>query len=119
MSALPWREKTMIDPHDFAKKQLELTAEFGKYVFDHPEVDEQLPDGAYVYFEVAGEPEFNDYSRSLAGRQRKENGVPVVLVRIQGFGAAPGISSDRPCHRAGTCGCLILAVVQDLLNREQ
>ena len=75
----------MIDPHDFAEKQLELTAEFGKYVFDHPEVDEQLPEGAYVYFEVAGEPEFNEYSRSLAGRQRQESGAPVVLVRIQGL----------------------------------
>jgi hypothetical protein len=34
----------MIDLHDFAMKQLELTAEFGKYVFDHPEVDGQLSD---------------------------------------------------------------------------
>jgi hypothetical protein len=49
----------MIEPHDFAKKQLELTAEFGKYVFDHPAVEHLIPDGAYVYFEVAGEPEFN------------------------------------------------------------
>jgi len=80
----------MIDLHDFAKKQLELTAEFGKYVFDHPEVDEQLPDGAYVYFEVAGEPEFNEYSCSLAGRQREDGGVPVVLVRIQGLAPPQG-----------------------------
>jgi hypothetical protein len=40
-----WRKTTMIDRHDFANTQLELTAEFGKYVFDHPEVDEQLPEG--------------------------------------------------------------------------
>jgi hypothetical protein len=37
-------------------------------VFDHPEVDEPIPEGAYVYFEVAGELESNEYSRSLAGR---------------------------------------------------
>ena len=80
----------MIDLHDFAKKQLELTAEFGKYVFDHPEVDDQLPDGAYVYFEVAGETEFNEYSRSLAGRQREESGAPVVLVRIHGLAPPQG-----------------------------
>ncbi len=80
----------MIDLHDFAQKQLELTAEFGKYVFDHPEVDEQLPDGAYVYFEVAGEPEFNEYSRSLAARQREDSGAPVVLVRIQGLAPPQG-----------------------------
>jgi hypothetical protein len=67
-----------------------LTAEFGKYVFDHPEVDEQLPEGAYVYFEVAGEPEFSEYSRSQAVRQRQESGTPVVLVRIQGLASPQG-----------------------------
>ena len=49
----------MIDPHESAQRQLELTAEFGKFVFDHPEIDERLPDGAYVYFEIEGEAEFN------------------------------------------------------------
>jgi hypothetical protein len=75
----------MINPHDFAQKQLELTAEFGKYLFDHPEVDDTLPDGALVYFEVAGESEFNQYSLSLAEKQRRETGAPIVLVRIQGL----------------------------------
>jgi hypothetical protein len=45
----------MIDPRESAKKQFELAAEFGKYVFAHPEVDERLPDGAFVYFEMEGE----------------------------------------------------------------
>jgi hypothetical protein len=80
----------MIDPHDFAQKQLELTAEFGKYLFDHPEVDECLAEGAYVYFDVAGEPEFNHYCRSLAERQRREHGAPIVLVRIQGLAPRQG-----------------------------
>ena len=75
----------MIDPHDFAQKQLELTGEFGKYLFDHPEVDDSLPEGAYVYFEVAGEPEFNQYTLSLAEKQRRETGAPIVRVRIQGL----------------------------------
>jgi len=65
-------------------------AEFGKYLFDHPEVDDQLPEGAYVYFEVAGETEFNEYSRSLAGRQSKESGAPVVLVGVQGLAPPQG-----------------------------
>ena len=29
----------MIDLREFARKQFELTAEFGKYVFDHPDMD--------------------------------------------------------------------------------
>jgi hypothetical protein len=72
----------MIDPHAFAQQQLELTGEFGKYLFDHPEVDQRLPDGAYVYFEVAGESEFNQYSSSLAEKHRQSTGGPIVLVRI-------------------------------------
>jgi hypothetical protein len=75
----------MIDPREFAKKQFELAVEFGKYVFAHPEVDECLPDGAFVYFEIAGEPEFSQYSRELAAKQRRDEGVPVVLVQVKGL----------------------------------
>jgi hypothetical protein len=81
----------MIDPHEFGKMQFDLAAEFGKYVFAHPEVDDILPDGAYMYFEVEGEPEFNRYSRELAEKQRREEQVPVVLVRIKGL-APPQVS---------------------------
>jgi Family of unknown function (DUF5647) len=81
----------MIDPHQFAQKQFELTAEFGKYVFAHPEADDLLPEGAFVYFEIEGEPEYSEYSRELAGKQRREEGVPVVLVRVKGL-APPQVS---------------------------
>ena len=80
----------MIAPHDFAQKQFELTAEFGKYLFDHPEVDERLPDGAFVYFEVDGATEFNRYSRELAERQREQEEVPIVLVRVKGLAPPQG-----------------------------
>jgi hypothetical protein len=80
----------MIHPHDFAQKQLELTAEFGKYLFDHPELEDHLPDGAYVYFEVAGEAEFNQCSRTLAGGQHQQQGTPVVLVRVKGLAPPQG-----------------------------
>jgi hypothetical protein len=82
----------MIDSHEFAKKQFELTAEFAKFLFDHPEVDERLADGSFVYFHVEGEPEFNQYSLELAERQRRTEGMPVVLVRVKGL--AP-IQSSR------------------------
>jgi hypothetical protein len=75
----------MIDPHTFSQKQFELTAEFGKYVFEHPEADEHLPDGAFVYFEIDGEAEFNEYSRRLASEQHQREGVPIVGVRIKGL----------------------------------
>jgi hypothetical protein len=73
-----------MDTAAFANRQLELTAEFGKFVFDHPEADDNVPNGAYVYFEVTGDPHFNQYSRELADLRRRE-GVPIVLVRIKGL----------------------------------
>jgi Family of unknown function (DUF5647) len=75
----------MIDPHEFAQKQLELTAEFGKYVIDHPEVDDALPPASHIYFEIAGEEEFNRYSRQLAEKQLREEGLPLVCVKIKGL----------------------------------
>jgi hypothetical protein len=75
----------MIDPHVFAQKQLELTAEFGKYVMDHPEVDDVLPPESHLYFEVAGEDEFNRYSRQLAEKQLREEGLALVCVKIKGL----------------------------------
>ena len=86
----------MIDPHEFAQKQLELAGEFGKFVFEHPEVDERLPEGAFIYFEIAGESEFNRYSRELAERQRVEEGVPVVLVRVKGLAPPQGSRLVEP-----------------------
>ncbi len=80
----------MIDATDFERRQFELSAEFGKYVFDKPEVDQLLPNGAHVYFQIAGEEEFNRYSRELAERQRREEGVPVIVVRIKGLAPPQG-----------------------------
>jgi hypothetical protein len=66
-----------------------LTAEFGKFLFDHPEMDDSLPPGVFVYFEVAGEPGFNEYSRQLAAKQREE-GASVVVVRVKGLAPPQG-----------------------------
>lgn len=44
----------MIDPQVFAQRQMELTAEFARYVLDHPEIDAELPDDSFIYFHVDG-----------------------------------------------------------------
>lgn len=75
----------MISAYDFAETQKELTTEFARYVVEHPEVDETLPERSYIYFEVAGETEFNRYSRELAEKQLREEGLPIVCVRIKGL----------------------------------
>lgn len=81
----------MIDPYDFAQKQTELAAEFAKFVLEHPEIDETLPDeDSFVFFEIASDPAFTEYSRELARRKQREEGVSVVCVRIQGLAPPRG-----------------------------
>lgn len=80
----------MLNPHDFAKRQMELTSEFAQYVVDHPEVDDLLPPESYIYFDVAGEEEFNRYSRQLAEQQLRDEGLPIVCVRIKGLAPPQG-----------------------------
>ena len=80
----------MMSPYDFARIQVELTAEFAQYVVDHPEVDRLLPEQSYIYFQVADEDEFNRYSRELAQRQHDEEGLPIVCVRTQGLAPPQG-----------------------------
>jgi hypothetical protein len=96
LQSRPILETYMIDTHEFAQKQLELTAEFDKYLFDHPEADESFPDGAHVYFEIAGEHDFNHYSRQLAERQQRDNGATVVLVRVKGLAPPQGSRLIEP-----------------------
>ena len=80
----------MIDPYDFAQRQTELTAEFARFLLDHPEVDESLPEDSYIYFEVAGDSEFNKYSRELALRRQHEDGMAIVCVRVRGLAPPHG-----------------------------
>lgn len=93
----------MIDPHDFARKQLELTGEFGKYLLDHPEVDGCLPEGAYVYFNIVGETAFNQYSQELAKR-RQDAGVPVICVRVKGLAPPQGSRLIEPVVEPAPAG---------------
>ena len=49
----------MVDPAAFAQRQMELSTEFAKYLIEHPEVDESLPDDSYIYFQIDSDAEFN------------------------------------------------------------
>ncbi len=72
------------------KGATELTAEFARFVLDHPEVDESLPEDSYVYFEVSGDSAFNHYSRELALRRQGEDGMTIVCVRVRGLAPPQG-----------------------------
>jgi len=68
--------------NEFERKNTELIKEFNRYVREHPEFADQIPDDAIVILQLEGEEEFNRWARGLA-EAHKEEGRPVVLVRIK------------------------------------
>lgn len=64
------------------EKNLDLIFEFEKYVLEHPDFAEGIPQNAVVCMQLAGEERFNRWSRSLAEKHLKK-GRPVFWVTIK------------------------------------
>jgi hypothetical protein len=66
----------------FERKNAELITEFDRYVREHPDFADRIPDNALVAMLVEGEEEFNRWSQEGAKRQA-ETGQPIVYVKIK------------------------------------
>ncbi len=77
-----------MNENKFWELQRTIGFEFSKYVLAHPEIDEQIPDGAQVVFQVADNPEFNEWALKMAQAQR-ETGQAMVVVKIKGLIPVP------------------------------
>ena len=66
----------------FEQKNSELVTEFDRYVREHPDYADRIPDHALVAMLVEGEEEFNRWSQEGAKRQA-EKGQPIVYVKIK------------------------------------
>ena len=68
--------------HDLiVKKNLELHAEWMRYLLEHPEAMDQIPEGAQVVILPTDDPELaRENEKTLVTAQAQ--GIPVVLVRI-------------------------------------
>lgn len=73
-----------IPDHDeeFADRNLDLIFKFEKYVVDHPEVAERIPDDAIVAMQVEDDDAFNHWSRKLAQEQADDE-HPIIYVTIK------------------------------------
>ena len=68
----------------FEQKNAELVTEFDRYVREHPDFAERIPDNALVAMLVEGDEEFNRWSQEGAKRQAEKE-QPIVYVKIRGF----------------------------------
>ncbi len=64
------------------EKNIELSAEFSRFLFEHPELEEKIPLGA----EIILLPEFNQTLKKFnleMGRKLEANGTKVIYVKIE------------------------------------
>ena len=64
------------------RKNTDLIKEFNRYIREHPEFADRIPDNAVVIMQLEGDEEFNKWSLNLA-KAHTEKGQPVIRVRIK------------------------------------
>lgn len=69
---------------ELAKKNLEISFEFSRYLLSNPTLQDRIPDNALIVFDIADDPELTKYNRALA-RSNREAHQRVVTVHIQGI----------------------------------
>ena len=65
----------------FSYKNTMLVREFDRYVLEHPEFAENIPDNALVVMQIEGDKEFNEWARRT-GQSVAEKDNTVVYVTI-------------------------------------
>ena len=67
---------------EFFEKSLEISTEFDKYIFAHPDIAEKIPSGALIVFEIEDDLEFTQKSFETA-KKNKEKNQSIVVVKIK------------------------------------
>ena len=108
-------KETAMTTHEMFERNQQLSTEFDLYLLDHPEVADQIPDGALVVFVPAFDKELARRNRALA-RKSRAPGQPVVYVQVARMGASrvgrPDVESGVSAARRGSAGCDPLCVAQ-------
>lgn len=71
----------MLNQKDFVEKNSLLVREFDRYILEHPDFAENLPDNALVVMQLENNEEFNRWAREAA-LSVAEKDSPVVYVTI-------------------------------------
>jgi Family of unknown function (DUF5647) len=64
------------------EKNSMLVKEFDRYIIEHPEFADAIPDNALVVMQIDGDDEFNAWARK-ASLSAAEEGNPIVYVTIK------------------------------------
>ncbi len=64
------------------RKNTDLIKEFNRYIREHPEFADSIPDNAIVIMQLEGDEEFNRWALELA-KSHAENNQSLIFVRIK------------------------------------
>ena len=71
----------------FEKRNSLLGMEFDRYVREHPEFSNKIPDNAHIILLVEGDREFNEWSIRI-GKKQADKDQPIVFITIKRLGPA-------------------------------
>ena len=71
-----------MNERELMEKNISLSIEFSKYIFEHPELEDKIPKGAQVVLLPEYDKELCEYNLRIAEKQR-EREQPVVYVKIK------------------------------------
>jgi len=69
------------------KRNSLLGLEFDRYVREHPEFLEKIPQNAQIVLLLEGDDEFNSWSKRI-GRKQADSAQPIVYITIKKLGPA-------------------------------
>ena len=67
---------------ELAARNIVLGGEFTKYILDHPDLLERIPEDAHVILFPEDDPSLCEENKKIA-RKRREEGETVVYVRVE------------------------------------
>ena len=71
----------MIDNKRFVDQNSILVKEFDRYILEHPEFADKIPDNALVVMHLEGDEEFNKWARETAQSvAEKDNAIVYVTI---------------------------------------
>jgi hypothetical protein len=65
----------------FVSQNIELSAEFSRYIFEHPDLEDKIPRDAEVILVPEFDPVLKQHNLKL-GRKMKKQGAKVVFVTL-------------------------------------
>ena len=75
------RSFSMTDTSRFVDKNAMLVREFDRYILEHPDFADKIPDNALVVIQIDGDDEFNQWAKKT-GKSVAEKDNPIVYITV-------------------------------------